>query len=101
MRLIAGLLLILLGLGWLACELPLGDDAREPGPKTAWRRTVDGWEQTTWWATEQPLRRPAIHPTIVALLQMFLALAALLIFSGGGGRQPRLRDRASPHGRGG
>ncbi len=103
MRLIAGLMLVLLVLGWMACEVPLSCSecstetvgglcalhaqklfSSEPGSKTAWRRTADGWEKTTWWSSDPPIRRPALHPTVVALMQIFLALGALILFAGAG-----------------
>ena len=106
MRLIAGLVLMLLVLSWVACEAPLSYSEgsaetagglcalhaqklfpSEPGPKTAWRRTIDGWEKTTWWSSDPPIRRPALHPTVVALMQMFLALGALILFAGAGSRR--------------
>ena len=80
MRLIGGLLLTLAGLGYLASELSFGNDSPPPEPTTQWRRTVDGWEKPVWLTSDLPIRRPALHPTIVGLLQVFLALVALLLF---------------------
>lgn len=80
MRLIGGLLLVLAGLGYLASELSLGNESPQPEPTTQWRRTVDGWEKPAWLTSDLPIRRPALHPTIVGLLQMFLTLGALLFF---------------------
>ena len=82
MRLIGGLLLLILaGLGYLASELSLGNDSPQPEPTTQWRRTVDGWEKPDWLTSDPPIRRPALHPTVVGLLQIFLALGALLFFA--------------------
>ncbi len=89
MRLIGWILLILVGLGWLAAEVPL------PGPRTLsapgpndsllsdWRRTDAGWERSAVWATEPKGCRPAVHPVVLGLLQLLLASAALIAFSKG------------------
>lgn len=53
-----------------------------PDPKTAWRRTRDGWERPTWWRPAGPSRRPGLHPIVVGLLELLLALGALIGFSG-------------------
>ena len=52
-----------------------------PQPRTAWRRTADGWEKTTWGTSRPKIRHPALHPTVVSLLQMLLAVMGLLAFT--------------------
>ena len=92
MRLIGWLLVILMGLGWLASEVPLPGSRPDGQPQTGWRRTCDGWERITWWTAQPETRRPVLHPTVVALLEMFLALAALVAFS----RAPDRRAGTKP-----
>ena len=81
MRLIGWLLLLLVVFAWVASEVPLRGDSPQPSPEVAWRRTADGWEKTARWHNEPAVRRPALHPMVVALLQMLLALGALIAFS--------------------
>lgn len=81
MRLIGWLLLILLGLGWLASEVPLAGPQPDGRPESVWRRTRDGWEKISWWTPRTRTPRTVLHPMVVGLLEMFLALAALIAFS--------------------
>lgn len=79
MRWIGWLLLVLIAVTWVASEIPgwPSSDAQ----LSSWRRTCDGWEQATRWMPRTELCQPTLHPIIVALLQMFLAGAALVAFS--------------------
>ena len=81
-RLIGWLLLILLALGWLASELPSPAGRTEAAAKTDWRRTRDGWERPTWIAaaTASTSGRMMLHPALVGLLEVSLALAVLIAF---------------------
>ena len=95
MRLVGWFFVLLMVLGWLAAELPLdgtsSDGRREevsraghpPGValQDDWRRTRDGWERRSWWTPKSPVRRPALHPMVVVLLEVFLTLGALIAFS--------------------
>ena len=52
----------------------------------SWRRTNDGWEKLDHWNLPPSVRkeRPIVvelHPLIVALFEMFLALGALTVLS--------------------
>lgn len=79
MRLIGWLLLVLLGLCWLASEVSL---QRTDAFESQWRRTVDGWELKSSWAREPSDARPAtVHPAVIGTLQMLLAVGALFAFS--------------------
>ena len=81
MRLIAGILLILVGLGWLASEIPLSQAQPGRSQPTGWRRTAHGWERSGTWTAETNGCRPAVHPVVIGLFQLFLALAFLVAFS--------------------
>jgi hypothetical protein len=75
-----------------AFDLPRRDaGASGVGAETVWRRTRDGWERPSRWALPRKSSAPAVHPIVVGLLEMFLALAALLAFSGAGKRHPRAK----------
>ncbi len=78
---IGWLLLILFGLGWLACEVPLAAPKRSEALENPWRRTRHGWEEIGSLSTESRPHRPSLHPIVVALLELFLATAALIAFS--------------------
>ncbi|HYW80241.1 MAG TPA: hypothetical protein VE890_11720 [Thermoguttaceae bacterium] len=86
MRLIGWLLLILMGSCWLASEVSL--KATEELPMQ-WRRTVDGWELKSSW-TRHPAESGSttIHPAVVGVLQIFLAVTALIAFSREGDNWP-------------
>ena len=58
--------------------LSLAEIRTDAEVKTPWRRTVDGWEHTSRWTPEAGARPPALHPVVVGLLEMLLALAALI-----------------------
>ena len=84
MRLVAGLLLILLGLCWLAAAVPVAESEadRSGQPKDdGWRRTTDGWEHRSSWTSHHRADPPGLHPTVVGLLELQLSLAALIGFS--------------------
>ena len=84
MRLIAGLLLILLGLCWLAAAVPVAEiePDRSDRPKDdGWRQTTDGWQHRSSWTPHHRADSPGLHPTVVGLLELQLSLAALIGFS--------------------
>ena len=98
MRLIGWLIVCLMVVGWFASEIPVeGTPATGQSPGD-WRRTNGGWERMTGWMLDGRIRRPALHPTTVALLEMSLALAALAAFSAAEGRPRRNAKPAGPHG---
>ena len=100
MRLIGWLLLILVGLGWLASEVPLAETRPERPLKADWRRTAQGWERPSTWPAQTKIRRPAVHPVVVGLLQLFLALAVLIAFSKDADAARRTADRHASVGSG-
>ena len=91
MRLIGGIVLILLGLLWLASEIPLAAPPQKR-PQTDWRRTCDGWEKKSWWVPEKPNHQPTLHPVVVGLLEVFLSLAVLIAFSNTAPQRPDRRQ---------
>ncbi len=85
--------LIVLGiLFYVACniegDLPSmsAETLRSTHARDAWRRTVQGWENTTEWE-QVPIIAPewahlgAIHPALVAALQVLISLGALLAWA--------------------
>jgi hypothetical protein len=81
MRWIVWLVALLVGLVWLASEIPL--PARQPAPVNqpcAWRKTRDGWERATWMSREPEPRRPSLHPSVVSVFQFVLSVGALAAF---------------------
>jgi hypothetical protein len=78
---IGWILAILLTLGWVASEIPLQNAASNDRPtvETSWRRTVDGWENTSQWNFYSYTSRPALHPFYLSMMQC--AAAAWIVFS--------------------
>jgi len=82
-RLIGYLLLVLLGIGWLAGEVELAAAAPSAGRvDTDWRRTRNGWERQSSWIEDTPPRRPALHPAMVGTFQLLASVAALIALPG-------------------
>ena len=77
MQRIAGVLLILWGLGWLASEMPSMHD-RAPPSAAAWRRTSVGWERVDRLEGIEPPRPPVVHPAVFALGMLLFALSGLI-----------------------
>ena len=78
---IGWILAVLLTLGWVASEIPVqnasSDD--EPRVETAWRRTVDGWENASQWSFYSLTSRPALHPFCLGMMQC--AAVAWIVFT--------------------
>ncbi|HUT90892.1 MAG TPA: hypothetical protein VMY37_15415 [Thermoguttaceae bacterium] len=84
MRRLGWLLVLLAAVGWLATEVRLPETPAAPDrPLDSWRRTPDGWQRATWLAPQTPIRRPALHPVVVGLLELLVCLAALVAFPTG------------------
>ena len=79
-RWIACLLLALLGLGYVACQLPSRATVPDRRAEDPWRRTAEGWELRTCWARAAPSPHHPLHPLVVAALQVLLSLFALVAF---------------------
>ena len=85
MRWFGWVLLLLMAVGWLACEIPFSrTPSAPPRQLDCWRRTPRGWEQADWLAPEIPERCPALHPGVVGLLELLVSVTALAAFSGRG-----------------
>lgn len=78
MQQIVGLVLILFGLGWLACEMPTAPAKQLSPVEVTWRRTCEGWERANWLRDDLSREPPALHPAILALVLLLFALAALM-----------------------
>lgn len=78
MRLIVCLLLVLIGIGWLASEVQLTAAPSQGNDDTGWRRTRDGWQHQSLWTGREPVREPRLHPVLVGVLQLLLSAAALI-----------------------
>ena len=95
MRLIAWLLVVLLATGWLAAEIPLAETRSGTAPDSGWRRTAHGWERPSWRASDVRVHQPTLHPVVVGLVELFLASAALIAFSGPAKQHDRSRRKGS------
>jgi hypothetical protein len=78
-RRIGWILLILFLLGWVASEVPC--QGPEPLPATVWRRTRDGWEHRDWVLPPREPYRPALHPLVIAAMEVLLSATAMLTLS--------------------
>jgi hypothetical protein len=82
---IGWILAILLAFGWLASEIPLQNASSDDqsSVQTCWRRTVDGWENTSQWTFYYNTHRPALHPFYFGLMQCaavaWIAISSYLI----------------------
>lgn len=76
---IGWILFVLVTLGWVACELP-SQPSTTNEPATVWRRTRDGWEHRDR-VLVQAVRRPALHPVVIASLEILLTATAMLAVS--------------------
>jgi hypothetical protein len=81
MRRIGWLLLVLVGLMWVASRLPSERNSPAEDPAAAWRRTSHGWEQLDVQSAAERSTSPTLHPAIVGCLQVLLTLMALVAFS--------------------
>jgi hypothetical protein len=74
---IGWILAILLVAGWLASEIPLNKAASQEGSivQTCWRRTVNGWENSSQWDFFKVTHRPEVHPLFLSLFQCTAATA--------------------------
>lgn len=83
MQRIGWILLILFLLGWVASEVPCqGPDSQ---PATVWRRTRDGWEHRDRVLPAPEPYRPALHPVVIAAMEVLLSATAMLALT----RDPR------------
>ncbi len=78
---IGWILAVLLSLGWVASEIPLQNASSNDRPRveTAWRRTVDGWENASQWSFYSFTSRPALHPFYLGMMQC-AAVAWIVLF---------------------
>jgi hypothetical protein len=67
-----------LGVLWLACQVE-GSDRRltKVVESDRWVRTVDGWEKTSQWKWLARYE-PALHPLVVASMQLLLTSIAFV-----------------------
>ena len=93
MRIIILLLLLLVGLGFLVAELPSAAGTPRSDVDQGWRRTGEGWQRPVWLVPGAPVRPPTLHPLVVGLFQLFLAMGLLVAFSGVADRRPQLKRR--------
>jgi len=89
LRIVGLLLVLLLLLGWLACDLPLPGAPPQVVDEPQWRRTAVGWEVPNWPQPDTAEHRPTLHPAVVALLELLASCAALVAGSGEWGVRSR------------
>jgi hypothetical protein len=62
-----------------------------------WRRTREGWQRAEWLMPSAAQRQPALHPSVVAMLELLLSIGALAAFPARG-REPGEVVRSSGSG---
>jgi hypothetical protein len=80
-RAIFGISCLLLGVAMLLCQVEGSgrSNASNQRPVLQWVRTVDGWERPESWHLDE-IRRPALHPVVVAAGQGLLSVLGLVVF---------------------
>jgi len=90
MRSIGWITVILIATLWIASEVRL-PAANDPAPRdSGWRRTRDGWERSSR-LLRKPIAHPSLHPSVVASLEILLAIFALTAFPATTRRVPQAR----------
>jgi len=94
MRSIGWITVILIATLWVASEIRL-PAAADPAPRdSGWRRTRDGWERSSQ-LLKKPIDHPSLHPSVVAGLEILLAVFALTAFPAKTRRVPQARPGAA------
>jgi len=86
LRWIGWILLALVIAAWVSSELPLAEAELGPPCHDPWRKTADGWEPQQVVLGHALADRPALHPAVVAALQVLLAVYCLV------GLEPKAKD---------
>lgn len=74
----------LVALGWLLAVVDMAGSGAAPDvaqgetSMNLWRRTANGWENAAAWQPPSPVRSPPFHPGLLAALQAWTAMAAVL-----------------------
>lgn len=84
MQRVIGVVLMLVGLGWLASEIPTAPAKQAAPEPIAWRRTCEGWQRADWLRTDLSREPPVLHPAVLGLTLLSFALAALMGLSSEG-----------------
>lgn len=87
----ASFMLLPLGIG-LVGRVHSRDERPTTGNSVQWRRTARGWEQTSRWPSAiQPSepRIAAVHPAVIAALQLLISSGALIVFAPSRKARPR------------
>lgn len=93
MRAIGWIMVLLLTIAWLACEVQ-PPQAMHVDSEASWRRTCNGWERARWLTAQRTATQPTLHPVVIGLLQLLLAVTALVAFS----RTPAVQPAKPPRG---
>jgi hypothetical protein len=81
-RAIFGISFLLLVVAMLLCRVEgAGSSNAATHPRTVlkWVRTTDGWERPDSWHLDE-IKRPALHPAVVAAGQGLLSVLGLVVF---------------------
>ncbi len=74
-------LLLVIAAGWMDSSSSLSWPAPADGlTPWDWRRTRNGWQQAEWLMPSVAQRKPALHPSVVAMLELLLSVGALAAF---------------------
>ncbi|MEX0939311.1 MAG: hypothetical protein WDZ59_15720 [Pirellulales bacterium] len=100
MRTVLPIFLLLLAFAVAACRMEVRTPPGYDGRPARWVRTAQGWEDANRWQRVLYRHRPALHPAVVAGVQLFASLMALLAFpapAATGAAVPLRRDNLRPH----
>jgi hypothetical protein len=79
-RTVLPICILLMALAVVACRLDVRVPPGYDGRPARWVRTAQGWEDANRWQRALHRHRPALHPAVVAGVQLLTSLMALLAF---------------------
>jgi hypothetical protein len=93
-----GLLLVIVA-GWTASNISWSwlTPAESLTPWD-WRRTRNGWEQAEWLMPPTEPRKPVLHPSVVAMLELLLSIGGLAAYPARSRGAKRLAPAPTPAG---